>query len=157
MARVLILGYGNPFRSDDGLGWQVAVQLLRTTPAPEVEILPCLQLTPELAEPISRAECVLFIDSPREGVPGAFRCREVEPCAGPASLTHELSPQVLLGIARDLYSAFPEAYLLSISGESFEAGEALSVAVEARIPELRARLRELVAEALHLETAPLSR
>jgi len=30
MARVLILGYGNPLRSDDGLGWQVAVQLFRT-------------------------------------------------------------------------------------------------------------------------------
>ena len=54
MARVLILGYGNPLRSDDGLGWQVAVQLFRTNTSPEVLVLPCHQLTPELAEPISR-------------------------------------------------------------------------------------------------------
>ena len=157
MTRVLILGYGNPLRSDDGLGWQVAVQLLRTTSVPEVAVLPCPQLTVELAEPISRAECVLFIGGVREGAPGEFRCREMEPVAGAASFTHELSPQLLLGIARDLYGAFPEAYLLSISGESFEAGKSLSAAVEARIPELEARVCELVAKALHPETAPLSR
>jgi hydrogenase maturation protease len=49
MARVLIIGYGNPFRSDDGLGWQIANELSRTNRSAETEVLPCHQLTPELA------------------------------------------------------------------------------------------------------------
>jgi hydrogenase maturation protease len=155
MPRILILGYGNPFRSDDGLGWHVAVQLFRSTSSPEIEVLPCLQLTPELAEPISRAECVLFLDSTRQGTTGEFRCEQVQPIAGAASFTHELSPAVLLGIARDLYGAYPQAYILTICGESFAPGESLSPAVQASVPELKARVRTLVAEAMHVETAPL--
>ena len=155
MPRILILGYGNPFRSDDGLGWHVAVQLFRCTSSPEIEVLPCLQLSPELAEPISRAECALFIDSARQGTPGEFQCRQIEPIAGAASFTHELSPPVLLGIARELYGAYPEAFVRTICGESFAAGESLSPAVEAHIPDLKARVRALIAEVLHVEAAPL--
>jgi hydrogenase maturation protease len=155
LPRILILGYGNPFRSDDGLGWHIAVQLFRSTSSPEIEVLPCLQLTPELAEPISRAERVLFLDSTRQGTPGQFQCQQVEPVAGAASFTHELSPAVLLSIARDLYGAYPQAYILTICGESFETGESLTPSVEASVPELKARVRALIAEALHLEAAPL--
>jgi Ni,Fe-hydrogenase maturation factor len=54
-----------PLRTDDGLGWQVAVELFRTNTSPEVDVLPCHQLTPELAEAVSVAETVLFIDCAR--------------------------------------------------------------------------------------------
>src|SRR5215472_2694071 len=114
-----------------------------------------LQLTPELAEPISRAEFVVFIDSTRGGTPGQLQCRQVEPIPGAASFTHQLSPTVLLGIARDLYGAYPEAYVLTVCGESFVPGESLSPIVEASVSELTARVRALVAEALHVEIAPL--
>ena len=148
MARVLILGYGNPLRSDDGLGWQVAVQLFRTNTSPEVLVLPCHQLTPELAEPISRAETVLFIDSAREGKPGEFRCTEIRSQPGPVSFTHHVSPSGLLDLSAELFGCCPRAYLLSICGESFELGEALSTTVSEHLPELKARVRELMAETL---------
>lgn len=56
MARVLVLGYGNPLRSDDGLGWRVAVELFRANASVDVLVLPCHQLTPDLAETASLVE-----------------------------------------------------------------------------------------------------
>jgi hydrogenase maturation protease len=148
MARVLVLGYGNPLRSDDGLGWQVAVQLFRSNASPEVQVLPCHQLTPELAEPVSRADVVLFIDCTREGSPGEFHCAELGPQSGPIAFTHHISPTALLDLSSELYGACPKAYLLSICGECFEAGDSLSPAVDRMLPELRSRVRELIAEAI---------
>jgi hydrogenase maturation protease len=148
MARVLILGYGNPLRSDDGLGWQVAVQLFRTNTSPEVLVLPCHQLTPELAEPISRAETVLFIDSTREGKPGELRCAELRSEPGPASFTHHVSPAGLLELSSELFGCCPRAYLLTICGECFELGEDLSTSVSDRLQELKARVRGLITESL---------
>lgn len=148
MARVLIIGYGNPLRSDDGVGWYAAVQLFRTSASPEVEVLPCHQLTPDLAEVINRAETVLFLDSAHEGAPGDFRCAEIQPVEGSPSFTHHLSPQTVLGIARELYGASPRSWLLTICGRNFGPGEILSAEVTRRLPELKTRVRELVTEAL---------
>jgi len=148
MARVLVLGYGNPLLCDDGLGWQVAVQLFRANASPDVEVLPCHQLTPELAEPVSRAEVVLFVDCRRDGNPGEFYCEELCPESAPVAFTHHLSPTALLDLSSELYGACPKAYLVSICGESFETGEALSPAVERRLPELKARLHHLITDAL---------
>jgi hydrogenase maturation protease len=146
MARVLILGYGNPLRSDDSLGWQVAVQLFRTNQSGDVEVLPCHQLTPELAETISRADTVLFIDCAKEGVPGEFRCEEIRWQTGSISFTHDLSPTVLLDLASQLFGSCPRTFLLTICGECFATGEALSPAVSHEIPKLKKRVRELIAE-----------
>lgn len=65
MERMLIVGYGNRLRSDDGLGVLAAEQLLRAGPVEGTEILACRQLTPEFAESISQVETVLFIDASR--------------------------------------------------------------------------------------------
>lgn len=148
MARVLVLGYGNPLRSDDGLGWQVGVQLFRTNQSPNVEVLPCHQLTPELAEPISKAATVLFIDCAKDGAPGDFRCEEVHWQTGSVSFTHDLSPKALLDLASQLFGSCPRAFLLTICGECFATGEALSPCVSRQIPKLKERVRELTAESL---------
>jgi hydrogenase maturation protease len=148
MARVLIIGYGNPLRSDDGLGWYAAVQLFRSSASRDVEVLPCHQLTPDLAEAVSHADTVVFLDSTHEGTPGELRCREIEPVEGSASFSHHLSPEIVLGIARDLYGAYPHAWLLTICGHCFEPGETLSAEVARRLPDLKARVREVTTEAL---------
>src|SRR5262245_29107852 len=87
--RVLIIGYGNPLRADDGVGWQAArhlAELLRDEP---IEILALHQLTPELAEPISRADLIIFIDASNEGQPGSWKCERLEVNTTPGnSLAH---------------------------------------------------------------------
>ena len=148
MARVLILGCGNPLRCDDGVGWQAAVQLFRTIALPEVEVLPCHQLTPDLAEPVSHADTVLFIDGTHGGRAGDFHCEEIHAAEEVACFSHHVTPESLLAIARDLSGAFPRAWRLTICGRSFENGEVLSPEVEAGLRALKARVRELIGEAV---------
>jgi hydrogenase maturation protease len=148
MARILILGYGNPLRSDDGLGWQVAVEQFRANRSPEVEILPCHQLTPELAPAVSRVETVIFIDCAHGGKPGEVSCQEVRSDFGVSTFTHHLTPAALLAMSSELFGASPRAYLLSIQGESYEPGDSFSAPVADRLDDLRARLRELIQQSL---------
>ena len=57
MTRVLVIGYGNPLRSEsDALGWRVVAQLEAALQnLPEVEVHACQQLTPELAVALSES------------------------------------------------------------------------------------------------------
>src|ERR1700745_893681 len=148
MARVLVLGYGNPLRSDDGLGWRVAVELFRANPSPDVLVLPCHQLTPDLSETASLAETVIFVDCARKGEPGEIHCEEVRSQAGPASFTHDLSPAALLALAAELFGVCPKGWLFSVCGECFAAGEDLSPTVSRRVPELKALVGRTIQEAL---------
>jgi hydrogenase maturation protease len=150
MARILVVGYGNPMRSDDGVGWQLAVDLFRSNQSADVEVLPCHQLTPELTPAVSRAEAVIFIDCAGGGSPGEIECREVRSESTTASFTHDLTPAALLSMSSELFGTCPSARLLSIQGESFVAGEDFSPVVAARVPELKAQLQRLVQEALNL-------
>jgi hydrogenase maturation protease len=148
MARILVLGYGNPMRSDDGLGWQIAVDLFRTNGCPDVEVLPCHQLTPELAPAVSRVDVVIFVDCEQGGNPGEIRCREVRSESIPLSFTHHLTPGALLALSSELFGACPRAWLLSIQGQEYSPGESFSPTVAAHISDLKARLQGLIQESL---------
>ena len=76
---VLIIGYGNPLRTDDGLGWQAVQRLAASLKHAPVEALAVHQLTPELGESIRSAGLVIFIDASHEGQPGTWTCAPVEP------------------------------------------------------------------------------
>src|SRR6266481_2633708 len=56
---LLVLGYGNTLRSDDGVGPKV-VEAIAALKLPGVLILSCDLLTPEMADPISCADSVVF-------------------------------------------------------------------------------------------------
>ena len=145
--RTLIIGYGNPLRGDDGLGWRVAEELRRLPAFAQAEVLFRHQLTPELAEPVSRAQAVFFIDAARDGAPGQVKRREVSPQSLPGRFSHAYSPEELLGLARLLYGACAFAVVFSITGECFGHGEQLSRVVAAQIPELIAKVVETAHDA----------
>ena len=63
-----------------------------------------------------------------------MRCEEVAPSAGSNPLAHSLSPQALLLYAEQLYGRAPKAVVLSIAGERFGMGEALSPVVRRSLP-----------------------
>ena len=147
MPQVLIVGYGNPLRGDDALGWTIASELFRKCQSPDVEVIPCHQLMPELASSMQAAETVVFIDCARDGTGGELRCVEIQPDAGCASFTHELTPAKLLSLTCELFGVCPRTYLLSIVGSCFETGEGLSPEVSANLPQLRDALRRLIERA----------
>jgi hydrogenase maturation protease len=143
MARVLVIGYGNPLRSDDGLGWRVA-ETVRQEALPELEVITSQQLNPEFAEVISRAAFVVFVDALRasETAPGTVFETDLQPeCHSPQCFSHELAPSTLLACAAELFGSTPRAKLFSVAGAEFGMGERLSPAVEACLPELIARIQ----------------
>ena len=137
MSKFLIIGYGNPLRGDDGLGWQAVERLSDLYKEGGVRCMRCHQLTPELAVPISEAEQVAFIDAAHGREPGHIRQEELDPApSGPVVWGHVMSPNTLLTYSKHLYGACPKARIFSVGAESFEIGERISDRVAAAIPTL---------------------
>ncbi len=137
MARVLIIGWGNPLRGDDGVGWRAAELAAAALEGHDVTVRVAHQLMPEFAEEISRSEFVVFIDAACDNSPGEVRQERVEPDRAPSvAFSHQLSPPALLGMAERLYGSRPEACFFSVGGRSFEYGEKLSPEVESALPAL---------------------
>jgi hydrogenase maturation protease len=147
MPHVLVLAVGNPLRSDDGLAWLAADELRSTTPPAEIEIVKVHQLTPELAENVSRTAVVIFVDAGAAGEPGTLNCERVVASAEESAASHSFTPAALVQLAATLYDASPAAALVSVTGKSFEHGESLSPEVEQALPRLVAKIRELILKA----------
>jgi len=150
----LVIGYGNPLRADDGVGWHVAQQLAAVLSPDAATVITTHQLTPELAGPISRAGLVIFVDASAEGEPGHVASAAVPPQEGTSlTFSHDVEPQTLLGLAGALYGAYPPAVVVSVAGRDFGYGNELSPVVQAAIPRALAAVRSaLSAHASHRGT-----
>ena len=142
----LVIGYGNPLRGDDGAGWRAARRLGESLRDEPIEILALHQLTPELAEPISRADLIIFIDASHEGQPGSWKCERLALNSTPGnSLAHHFTPRSLLGYAQTIFNVSPPALIVSIAGESFTYCERLTPRVETALPQVIEHVREQIA------------
>jgi hydrogenase maturation protease len=133
---VLLIGYGNPGRRDDGLGpaFAEAVERMRI---PGVTVDAAYQLTVEDAVEIGAHDIVLFADADRAGPP--FALRRLEPREDGRVTSHSIAPDALLALADALFGARPESYLLALRGYDFESfEESLTAGAAAN---LRAALR----------------
>ena len=148
MPRVLIVACGNPLRCDDGLGWRAAEEVANLGLAQGVEIITQHQLTPELAAPVSEADLVLFIDAAQGGEPGEVRCEPVVPARESSAFSHEFTPSGVLNLAQELYGKAAPAFVVSLAGECFDHGTALSGSVVEAMPRLLARVAQLAGDAV---------
>jgi len=128
--KTIVLAWGNPVRTDDGVGPLVAQRVrLALAGHDAVEIRIGTQLGPELAEVLARFDRALFIDAHVD--PGAepVVLKPLQP-AGQAEvgLNHQMAPEHLLALARSLYGRAPEAYLLAVRAHDTSFGEHLSSA-----------------------------
>ncbi len=145
LGKTLIIGYGNPLRSDDGFGWQVSQGLAGALAGREVEVIACQQLTPELSEPLSRCALAIFLDADAQGRPGQIRCRQVKPASpSPDAFTHNCTPAQLLLNAEHLYGSRPHGIAITVSGESFAFGDKLSPVVSSTLPKVVKQVSRLV-------------
>jgi len=143
---VLVIAWGNPLREDDAVAWRVLEGLRSLKPRPglpPLKLRHAHQLAPEMAECVSQAQGVVFVDARRDGTPGEVRCEEIAPAAGSNPLAHSLSPQALLLYAEQLYGRAPKAVVLGVAGERFGMGEELSPVVRRALPRaIRAVVRQ---------------
>jgi hydrogenase maturation protease len=133
---ILVIGIGSPLRGDDGVGQAAAYELANRLPHTDMEVLGVHQLTPELVEPISRADRVIFLDADVRQEAGQIVTRQIHPLDDHAgAFSHHISPAALLLGARQLYGTAPEGYLISIGAETFAFSEQLSARVQAAFPD----------------------
>ena len=137
MTGVLVVGYGNPLRGDDGIGWHAA-GLLATDPRLDgARVLARHQLVPELAADVSRASLVVLVDAAAEGDPGSVAVLRIgSPPPTPITWSHHLTPETLAGLADALYGAVPPIVLVSVAAGSFAAGDGLSSPLRQALPEV---------------------
>lgn len=121
----LVLGYGSTLRGDDGAGPRVA-ELVQTMGLAGTRVLTCHQLTPELAQLVSEAEQIVFVDA-AEDQKEPCRIGEVLPSGAEVhQLGHFMDPGSLLLLARRLYHAQPRAWLVTVAARDFSLGEELT-------------------------------
>ena len=120
----LVIGYGNVLRHDDGVGPRVA-EAVEALQLPGVRTLICQLLTPELAEPISRARFAVFVDAAVDA-PKEVQLRKLEPNESSQIMAHAADPRTMLALARDVYGRAPEAWWLTIPAVELGFGEELS-------------------------------
>jgi hydrogenase maturation protease len=158
--RTLIVGYGSTLRGDDGLGPRVAELLDADPRLAGATIMQRHQLTPELAADIAEAALVVLIDASEDGEPGEIAVRRLVGGAAAAGATsddgsgetfggtwtHHVDADSLLALARELWGAVPEAYVVGVGVESMELGEGLSPVVERALPEIVETVARLVTQ-----------
>jgi hydrogenase maturation protease len=155
--RSLIIGIGNPLRSDDGLGWIVAEQLFQDREV-DCSIHAVHQLTPELAEGMALARLTIIIDASHEGEPGELHVRPLSPSAQPGPTgpigTHYTTPEELAALTATIYGYCPPVVVVTLTGANFALGEQCSSIIKERIPLVCAVVRQICTHGLSPENAP---
>ena len=153
--RVLLVGFGNPGRLDDGLGPALA-ERIAAADLPGVTVEADYQLTVEDAAEVAKYEIVVFVDADTAG-PEPFwveriRGSETEHLS---FSSHSVSPQGVLTLAKKLFNAEPEAFLLGIRGYEFnEFGEGLSTKARANLADATTFVAHAVRQGRFTEVRP---
>jgi hydrogenase maturation protease len=149
LTRTLIIGFGNVYRRDDGVGYAVLNALRERLGRPplgtdddgfddlghKVDTILLHQLVPELAETVAPYDRVVFVDAHVGHVPDPIYEEELEVCYRSATVTHTLHPCSVLALCQELHGRTPQGILLSIRGYDYEFGEGLSDQTAALIPQ----------------------
>ncbi|CAK8715477.1 Hydrogenase maturation protease [Candidatus Electrothrix laxa] len=121
---VLVYGFGNPGREDDGAGVALA-EKIRAAALPGVTTDSNYQLNAEDALLLTEHDIIIFADATRNPVDG-FRFSRLEPDPSVSFTTHAMSPGSVLALCSQLYGKTPPVYMLEIAGTSFELCEGMT-------------------------------
>ena len=136
MPNVLVIGYGNPLRGDDGVGCIVAEEVAKRMCQPDsrVQVVACHQLNPEMAEAVADTQAVIFVDASVKVPPGQVSVSTVVPDRfSPAFTSHGMEPPALLATAAELFGQAPPAKAVLIGAASFDSIMSLTPEVQAGV------------------------
>ena len=119
---ILVYGYGNPGRQDDGAGVMLAEKLdewIVNNKLEGVHTDSNYQLNLEDAATISLYDLVIFADASHEEMDD-FRMEPLVASGRVEFTMHAVSPAFILHLSREVFDHVPEAYLLHIKGYEWE-------------------------------------
>jgi hydrogenase maturation protease len=143
--RVLVIGYGNPGRADDGLGPALAAGL-EALRIPGLTVESDYQLSIEHAAMAAEHDVVVFADADPLA-DGPFYLRQVDPAEGGRFTSHSVAPGEILHLAHSCFNASPEGYLLGMRAAVLDRfGEGLSGPAREGLDAALRYLPEFIAE-----------
>ena len=119
---ILVYGYGNPGRQDDGLGVKLTETLekwITDNHYSQIRTDSNYQLNLEDVATISAYDLVIFADASKEDVPD-FRFEPLEASDRVEFTMHAVSPAFILHLCNKVFNHQPRAYLLHIKGYEWE-------------------------------------
>ena len=150
--KVLLIGYGNPGRRDDGLGPALA-QAVGDRAIPGLDVDADYQLMVEDAAEVADHEDAIFADASVSGRE-PFEFRRIEPVHEIGFSSHSLEPEAVMGLAGDMFGATAEGYALAVRGYEFnEFGEGLSAGAEANLREAVNFIEGVIRKQLYADAA----
>lgn len=142
-APVLVLGYGNPGRQDDGLGCAAADAIAELRLA-GVRTSAKYQLAIDDAADAAECAAVIFVDASRTGAE-PFSVRPLVPSTEQTFFaSHDVRPEFILGLCRRVYHRSPAARLIGIRGYAFDFGETLTAPARANLEAALAYMRDVL-------------
>lgn len=149
--QIFIVGFGNEYRGDDGVGPRVA-RHIREWRLPGIQVLEVPGDLLNLLERWQEAAAVILVDAVSSGHPPGTMHRfaaHLEPLPrawfSPAS-THALGLPEAVELARTLHKLPPRLIVFGIEGEDFTPGAALSPEVARAVPQAARRVVQEVQE-----------
>ena len=116
--KVLLIGFGNPAREDDGIGPAVA-EIIENMQIEGVTVDSDYQLTVEDSAAVAEHDLVVFVDASLD-CEEPFVFTKVTPRLEESFSSHSVEPEMVIALAEHLFRAKTEAYILGIRGYSFE-------------------------------------
>lgn len=133
MTDLLVIGYGNDLRSDDGAGRAVA-EAISERNLPGVEVRSMSQLTPELSLEITGRSRVVFVDADVDATEVTVRPVTAS-SPGNGAMTHHGDPATLLSLTTNVGRLPGEALVVSIPATNLQMGFTFSPDTERAIAE----------------------
>ena len=144
LAPVLIFGYGNPARGDDGLGPRFVELMQSMRKHAHFDTITDYQLQVEHALDLMHRKQVIFVDASVSAA-NPFEFTPVLPSRDNSYTSHAMTPAALLAVyERVCDQALPQARLLSIRGYAFELGKPISPRAQTNLDQAARFLRELL-------------
>lgn len=126
--KILIYGYGNPGRQDDGLGNYFVDQAkawAKDVGLSNISFDSNYQLNIEDAAEISDKDIVVFVDASVEELE-TFKLDEITPDAKVEFSMHAVSASYVVHLCNDIYGKTPKSFLLHIKGYAWEFMEGIT-------------------------------
>jgi hydrogenase maturation protease len=121
----LVIGYGNPLRGDDAVGWHVA-SAVAAWKLSHVRARAVQQLTPELAELLASVRRAIFVDARSDACGEGCCVCSLDSGYAAIPIGHHGDPLCLLELAQAAFGRRPPAWWITIPASNFAFGAGLS-------------------------------
>lgn len=150
---ILVYGYGNPGRQDDGLGIAM-IDLLESwidvNEITHIQLDRNYQLNIEDATVLNGKDFVIFVDASVDDNTQKYKLVPVQPSPKVAFTMHATTPGFILHLCKEMFDTEPVTWLMHIKGLAWEMKEELSTEARNNLQEAFEYLKDILMDPARL-------